>query len=759
MSLDPTNPTPLKTFRLSRRYRRARTTWLTTRLLPLLAIGAAPAREAFAQSRADSTGASRDSVTQATAGVCTPGRVALVLAGGGAKGMAHVGVIQHLDSLGVYPDLVVGTSIGALVGAMYASGWDAKALEDFVFRFNVGRYIGGYAPSAPRALGPVLPLLTWNEGAGGGFDFSTSAVREGNVNLIASAMLLAGNLRAAGDFDRLPTPFRAVAADLRTGDPIVLRGGDLAEAVRASFAIPLVFQPLVIDGRVLVDGGVAENAPVAVARAEGATRVILSEMADTLAMVVDRGTTGTVASSLMRFLFSRNRPEMRPGDLRITSNTTGTSALDFSDATMKVMIERGREAARHAIPSAECLPTKRRVVPALPPFAARRFTAQTTNAEQRLSHIIFGDISPNEVSLDTVMTRIVRVSDGERLNALWLSPERVTISRPSSEAVTGADSVLIHPRLVFAPRRSLAAGLVYDGELGGRAWLGAVDRNFIGWPLELAGRGALGRYRQDLLIGLRRNDQYIELTRSPFLEASIARERVRLFLDDDRRIEIPDALLPAFSDQKLRIGVEQPLGRRWTLQAAGLARRVTTIAIEGDSTSGSNIGDRALSVFGGTVSFVRVRSDPRFVPRVDLEYTNKYTRLQAVTASSFTKHLFDIGMSSRIVWTDRELPLMDATTLGGEDGFAGLRIYEQRGTAELSTTVEVSRPILGPLALQLSVQGGQVATDQYRPLSGEWIAGARLGLGAATPIGPLRVQYGVNSRHDHRWFVRIGRWF
>ena len=70
-------------------------------------------------------------------GVCTPGRVALVLAGGGAKGMAHVGVIQHLDSLGIYPDLVVGTSIGALVGAMYASGWDAEALESFVFRFNV----------------------------------------------------------------------------------------------------------------------------------------------------------------------------------------------------------------------------------------------------------------------------------------------------------------------------------------------------------------------------------------------------------------------------------------------------------------------------------------------------------------------------------------------------------------------------------------------------------------------------------------------
>ena len=100
------------------------------------------------------------------------------------------------------------------------------------------------------------------------------------------------------------------------------------------------------------------------------------------------------------------------------------------------------------------------------------------------------------MSLDTVMTRIVRVSEGERVSALWVSPERVTVAGESSDPVGGADSVLIHPRLVFAPRRTLAAGLVYDGELGGRAWLGAVDRNLIGWPLELAGRGALGRFRQ-----------------------------------------------------------------------------------------------------------------------------------------------------------------------------------------------------------------------------------------------------------------------
>lgn len=690
---------------------------------------------------------------------CPAGPVALVLAGGGAKGIAHVGLIQHLDSLGVVPDLVVGTSIGALVGAMYASGWDGGALESFVFRFNVGRYIGGYAPTAPRALGPVLPLLTWQEGAAGGLDFSTAAASEANVNLITSAMLLAGNLRAAGDFDRLPTPFRAVAADLGTGEPVVLRSGDLAEAVRASFAIPLVFKPLVIDGRVLVDGGVAENAPVGVARQEGAARVILSEMTDSLSGIVNNGTTGTVASSLMRFLFSRNRPELRDSDVRVTSNTTGYSGLDFSDATMREMIARGREAARRAIPTAECLPTGKRVVSALPPLATRRFSVSTTRAEQRLSHIIFGDGSPNDVSLDSIMTRIVRVSDGERLSALWISPARVSGDSTAAEAASGSDSVVIHPRLVFAPRRTLATGLVYDGELGGRAWLGAVDRNVLRAPLELAVRGALGRYRQDLLIGLRRNDQYIELRRSPFLEALVARERVRLFDPDDQRIEIPDGLLPAFSDQQVRIGIEQPLGQHWTLQAAGITRRVTTLEIEGDSLHADAFGDRAFSAYGVTVQFVRVRSDPRFVPRVDLEYTSRYTRLQALTASTFHHGAYDVAITSRVIWADRELPLMDATTLGGTDGMAGLRLFQQRGHAEVSSAVEVARPVLGPLALQLTAQGGQVSVDEYRPLAGQWIAGMRVGFGAVTPIGPMRVQYGFNSLNEHRWFVRLGRWF
>jgi predicted acylesterase/phospholipase RssA len=704
--------------------------------------------------------------------VCPPGPVALVLSGGGAKGIAHVGVLQHLDSLGVRPDLVVGTSMGAVVGGMYASGWSSADLERFVFRFNVGRYIGGYTPSAPRSLGAVLPLVTWKEGDGGSLDFSTSTVREANVNFIVTAMMLAGNLRAAGDFDRLPIPFRAVATDLSTGDAVVLRDGDLAEAVRASFAIPLVFPPVTIDGRVLVDGGVASNEPVQLARDELApgaltrasqpprlvgsgVRVILSEMVDSVPVVIERGTTGAVASSLLRFLFTQRPAEMGAADRVISSNTTGVSPLDFSEATMRSLLERGRQAAREAIPDATCLPTGSRIPGPLPSLAARRYAERPSTAAFRVAQSLLARIDLDRVPVDTLMDRIARLGSSELANALWLHPSRDSTPTTASRGVARTDSVLLSPDLVFAPERTVAAGLVYDGELGGRAWVGAVDRRPAGVPVELAVRGALGRFRQDALLGLRRSEQNIEVVRSPFLELIVARERLRQFADGDGEVELPDASLPTFTDEQVRLGVEQPLGARWTLQAAGLGRRVTTIGVTSDST----VGARPLYVLGGIIRLVRVRSDPSFVPRFEIDYTNRYTRVLAASVSTFRWRGMEFLATTRAVWGDREQPLVDATTLGGDGGMAGLPIYARRGRTELSAALDVGRALVGPITVQTTLMGGQVSADERRPVDGARIAGVRLGVGASTPVGPVRVQYGTNTDGRRAWYVRFGRWF
>jgi len=189
---------------------------------------------------------------------CHAPRTALVLSGGGAKGIAHIGVLRVLDSLGIRPDLVVGTSMGAVVGALYASGYSGRELDSLARVAPLAALFRTYHPLAPKSLGALPPLVLWEQGDRG-FALQSASVVEAETNALVNAAMLRGNLLARGDFDSLPIPFRAVATDLTRRDPVVMKTGDLAQAVRASAAVPLLFAPERRDGRFLTDGGLSAN--------------------------------------------------------------------------------------------------------------------------------------------------------------------------------------------------------------------------------------------------------------------------------------------------------------------------------------------------------------------------------------------------------------------------------------------------------------------------------------------------------------------
>jgi len=189
-------------------------------------------------------------------------RVGLVLAGGGAKGGAHVGVLKVLEEMHVPIDCIAGTSMGALVGGGYASGIPATDLQTFLIGINWPRVIGGVglrelAPIEQKAAG-----VTYSNNLDMGLRDGEIIVPGGLVNTSGIDDLLrsyVAKARGQADFDKLPIPYRAVATDMVTGQMVVLGSGDLATAMRASMAIPGAFAPVHLDNYILNDGGMVRN--------------------------------------------------------------------------------------------------------------------------------------------------------------------------------------------------------------------------------------------------------------------------------------------------------------------------------------------------------------------------------------------------------------------------------------------------------------------------------------------------------------------
>ncbi len=202
-------------------------------------------------------------------------KIGLVLSGGGAKGLAHIGVLKYLEKAGIKPDYITGTSMGSIIGGLYAIGYSADELDSIIRGINWPVIMTDKIP-----LYDVEPLEKKDYDR---FEFEFD-IKKGGLKMPngliqgqrISQLLSQYAWRVAGikDFDDYPIPFRCVASDLITGQEYVFKSGDLMTALRASMAIPSVFTPVQVDSMYLVDGGVLNNFPVDVCRAMGADIII-----------------------------------------------------------------------------------------------------------------------------------------------------------------------------------------------------------------------------------------------------------------------------------------------------------------------------------------------------------------------------------------------------------------------------------------------------------------------------------------------------
>lgn len=303
--------------------------------------------------------------------------VGLVLSGGGARGGAHIGVLQALEELGVPVDFIAGTSMGAIVGGLYAAGYSAE---------EIGRLLEETDWEIALADNPERPrrtmrtkevesefLIPYRIGFNRGrVQMPLGVVAGQHLDQIFQRMLLP--VSQVRHFDDLPIPFRAVATDLETGEEVVLEDGNLANALRASMSVPGVFAPVTLDNRLLVDGGMANNLPVSVARQMGADVIIAVDISTPFLEESELSSVLDVTFQLTNFLTRRNTEHaiasLGPGDLLIVPELGDFSSADFAEAVSIVGI--GREASlahreRLLQLAAEAGPRAQRVVDAAPP--------------------------------------------------------------------------------------------------------------------------------------------------------------------------------------------------------------------------------------------------------------------------------------------------------------------------------------------------------------------------------------------------------
>src|SRR6478609_11223293 len=428
-------------------------------------------------------------------GACRAGKTALVLAGGGAKGMAHLGVIHILDSLGIRPDFVIGTSMGSIVGALYASGYTAHEIDSLARGLPMTELVTPHAPSPARAYSFYKPLIYWAF-QDGKIHLVPGAVPENQLNSALNQILVRGNLQARGDFGRMAIPYYAVASDVSTTLPVVLHEGDLAHAVRASMAIPIVFPPVRIGDKTYVDGGLSANLPVRLARQLGADQLIISNLVQHRQADADYGSSLAVAASMIDSLFSQSADSANPGDVYIESDVTGLGSLDFSVTSVDTAIAHGRVAAREALIPAvasKCLPLGVRTAPAEPPLVVQELNVPGLSRAELQELLAPMGLAQGVTLEEPVLRRgFAKVGTTGQFLSVWLTP-------------TPTDSgVALNVQVRRAPAGGIGLGITYDNELGGRMWGGLVIRDPVTRTWEFTGIATFGGLREDLNGAIRR---------------------------------------------------------------------------------------------------------------------------------------------------------------------------------------------------------------------------------------------------------------
>lgn len=412
-------------------------------------------------------------------------KVALVLSGGGAKGIAHIRILQVLDSLNIVPDLIVGTSMGSVIGGLYAMGYSGDSIANITKNANWDRLLGGGASlnkvsvEEKSEFNRYLIELELKEGK-----INTGSYLINDQNLREFISLISYTTYKIGSFDDLSIPFRAVTTDILNGKEVILDRGSLSFAMRASMSIPGVFSPVPYENTLLVDGGILNNFPVDIAKKMGADIIIGSD-------VGGNPNTKESLNSISKLLFEASMITSnlkRPLNQKLCNilidhspNLTYTSGDFFkTDA----IYEEGKIATEQNIDALVTLANK------LKKFEQRIHKLPTIKNEFILDTIVYKNISKTNLALVKARTNIrahKKYTSQEIANGIQAAIGTTIFREINFALMRDNDKLGLELKAFEKSKHQFKGSLHYDGYRGaglivnytGRNILGAASRSLI----------------------------------------------------------------------------------------------------------------------------------------------------------------------------------------------------------------------------------------------------------------------------------------
>ncbi|HXP00727.1 MAG TPA: patatin-like phospholipase family protein [Luteibacter sp.] len=703
-------------------------------------------------------------------------RIGLVLGGGGARGIAHIAVLRKLEQLHIPVDCIAGTSMGALVGALYASGMSVDDIEKLVLSLDWDRLFNDSLDrrdrSYRRKTDDTLVVSSPGIGIGPKGIVVTSGLLAGERILLLFEKMVepVGTIE---DFDDLPIPYRAVAADINTGEALVIGEGDLALAMRASMSIPGVFPPVRIGDHVVVDGGVARNIPIDVARKLGADIVIAVDVGTPLGTVTPQSNVLAITGQVTGLLTVRNTQEqlatLTERDVLISpplGNKVGTSSFTKGKEALAI----GKEGADTAGPALSRLTVS--------DDAYAQNVSMRHGRQSPPPVIQFVRLDNRSRYRDSFLTSRIDIPVGQPFdaqraeNSLYRVYGLNTLSQVTYELVkeNGQDGVIVHVNEKLQGPNYLEAGLSTSGDFNGRFDL-SVRLGILRSPVNDTGgevrvlaslgdeTGLLTEYYQPL----GKTGKYFFAGRADYLSYQI-----NTFDAQGHKTAEYDARKAGIG-----LGFGREFGNYGAL-TAGIRRDAGDVRIHiGDPSQPRQHFQTGEVYLEGTLD----RLDSFYFPRDGYYARTRYTwsrdalgadteyeqfDFDALDAILFGKHSVQVGLRYHVT-TQGVAPIQSVYRLGGFSRLVGFQPNEltgqDYGVLMLGYSYRIGRILNQDALVGSTLEYGNAWPGRSQMSWSNSLLNGSIYLGLNSWIGPILFGIGGRQGGDYNVFLEIGHRF